>query len=86
MAIPILTDGLIDRVLQEQRRALRPPNGHGHAAWPFRAEAALATLTPEGWCQVGWIERVRQTTSRAPRYQVWWQLDTGEVPLGREQG
>jgi hypothetical protein len=79
-ATPILTDALIARIMLEQRRELRPPSGWGYAAWPFRAETALATLTPEGWCNVGWIERGNhRRVKHPPRYQIWWQVDTGEV-------
>ena len=51
-----------------------------------RAEKALATLTGDGWCQLGWIERANHRRVTKPlRYQVRWQLDTGEVRLEREQ-
>ncbi|MCA9861903.1 MAG: hypothetical protein KC432_02735 [Thermomicrobiales bacterium] len=81
---PILTDALIAAILLEQRRELRPPSGWGYAAWPFRAEAALATLTPDGWCQVGWLERSNhRRVQHPPRIQIWWQVDTGEVRRSR---
>jgi hypothetical protein len=77
---PILTDAVIARIMLEQRQELRPPSGWGYAAWPLRAEAALATLTPDGWCSVGWIERGNhRRVKHPPRYQIWWQIDTGEV-------
>ena len=77
---PILTDDLIARILLEQRQELRPPSGWGYAAWPHRVEDALATLTPGGWCRVGWIERGNHRRVRQPvRFQIWWQIDTGEV-------
>jgi len=77
---PVLTDTLIADLLLKQRQELRPPSGWGYAAWPFRAEAALATLTPAGWCHVGWIERGNHRRVKHPtRYQIWWQVDTGEV-------
>lgn len=82
---PILTDALIAAILLEQRRELRPPSGWGYAAWPLRAEAALATLTPEGWCNVGWLERSNHRRVQHPlRLQIWWQVDTGEVRRARE--
>ncbi|MFT4038125.1 MAG: hypothetical protein QM692_08110 [Thermomicrobiales bacterium] len=81
---PILTDALIDLLLQEQRRQLCPPSGWGVAAWPLRAGAALATLTPDGWCHIGWLERISQIkVSAALRHQVWWHVDTGEVRVER---
>lgn len=77
---PILTDALIARILLLQRQELRPPSGWGYAAWPLRAEAALGTLTSDGWCNVGWIERGNhRRVKHPPRYLVWWQVDTGEV-------
>src|SRR3712207_8499206 len=77
---PVLTDTLIADLLLKQRQELRPPSGCGYAAWPFRAEAALATLTPEGWCHIGWIERGNHRRVKHPtRSQIWWQVDTGEV-------
>jgi hypothetical protein len=83
---PILTDALIDRVMREQRQQLRPPSGWGYSGWPMRVEQALATLTAEGWCQLGWIERANHRKVTMPlRYQVRWQVDTGEVRLEREQ-
>lgn len=83
---PILTDALIDRLLQEQRRVMRPPSGWGVAAWPLRVDAALATLTPDGWCQVGWLERISQIKASATlRYPVWWQIDTGAVRVEQER-
>lgn len=77
---PILTDALIADILLEQRRELRPPSGWGYSAWPHRAETALASLTPEGWCHIGWIERGNHRRVTQPRrYQIWWQVDTGDV-------
>lgn len=71
--------------MREQRQLLRPPSGWGYSAWPFLAEQALATLTPEGWCQLGWIERANhRRVTHLLRYQVEWQVDTGEVRLERE--
>ena len=85
MSAPILTDVLIDRVMREQRQQLRPPSGWGYAPWPLRAEQALETLTAEGWCRLGWIERGNHRRIMQPvRYQVWWQVDTGEVRVERE--
>jgi hypothetical protein len=85
MSAPILTDTVIDRVMREQRQFLRPPSGWGYSAWPLRAEDALATLTSEGWCKLGWIERANHRRVTKPlRYQVCWQVDTGEVRLDRE--
>lgn len=78
--VPILTDTLIDRVLQAQRREVCVPNGWGCAAWPQRAAAALDTLRPDGWCQIGWIERVGHGKIKGSlRVGVWWQIDTGEL-------
>ena len=83
---PILTDTLIAHVLQEQRRLMRPPSGWGVAAWPLRVDAALVTLTPDGWCQVGWLERISQIkVSATLRYPVWWHIDTGDVRLEQER-
>lgn len=85
MPAPIVTDALIDRVMREQRQQLRPPSGWGYSAWPLRADKALETLTSESWCQLGWIERANHRRVTNPlRYQVWWQVDTGEVKLERE--
>jgi hypothetical protein len=81
----ILTNALIDHVLQEQRWELRPSKPQGHAAWPFRADTPLASVTDAGSCRVGWIERVRQTTTYPLRYQVGWQVDKGGVRLQRER-
>lgn len=84
-AVRILTDALIDRVMRAQRQQLRPPSGWGYAAWPLRAEKALETLTVDGWCRLGWVERVHHRRVRHPLCsQVEWQVDTGEVRLARE--
>ena len=42
--------------------------------------------SPDGWCEIGWIERVSQLTARAPRYPVWWHVDTGEVRRTVDKG
>ena len=77
---PMLTDAVIAAILLKQRQDLRPPSGWGYAAWPLRAEAALATLTLDGWCHVGWIERGNHRRVPQPiRFQIWWQIDTGQV-------
>ena len=71
MAPPDPTDAWIDRVMREQRQQLRPPSGWGYSAWPLRTEQALQTLTREGWCQLGWIERANHRRVTHPlRYQV----------------
>jgi hypothetical protein len=79
MAAPILTTALIDRVKREQRQQLRPPSGWGYSTWPLHAGQALPTLTAEGWCASGWIECVRQPTTRTLRCQIRWQVATAEV-------
>lgn len=85
MAVPILTDALIDGGLREQRQQLRPPSGQGYSARPLRAEKARETLTADGWWRLGWIERARHRLLTHPlRYQVEWRVDTGEVRLERE--
>ncbi|MFT4039394.1 MAG: hypothetical protein QM692_14495 [Thermomicrobiales bacterium] len=65
---------------------MRPPSGWGIAAWPLRAAAALAALTPDGWCHIGWVEHISQIKFSAPlRYHVSWHVDTAEVRIAQER-
>jgi hypothetical protein len=46
----------------------------------------LETRTTDGWCHLTWIERSNHRRVTNPlRYQVQWQVDTGEVRLQQEQ-
>lgn len=80
MSTPILTDGLIERTLEAERCRMVAHHGVMHRHWSLGTSTALTTLTPEGWCQIGWIDRSAQAGGGGiVRYRVWWHVDTGEV-------
>jgi hypothetical protein len=52
-----------------------PPGDPRCDGFPFSVEEALRTLTPDGWCRVGWVAG----RSGRDEWDVWFHVDTGHV-------
>jgi hypothetical protein len=72
---PILTDAVIDDVLRRAEREVCAPGDPRCYGFPYGVEDALRSMTPDGWCRIGWV------ASRGGRddWGVWFHVDTGQV-------
>lgn len=52
--------------------AARSPNRHRCWSFPFDRADVAASLSPAGWCHVGWIRDVRAELT----YDIWWNVRT----------
>jgi hypothetical protein len=79
---PILTDAAIDEALRRAEREVCAPGDPRCYGLPYTAEAALGSMTPDGWCRVGWVAG----QAGQDDWDVWFHIDTGVVrPRRREQ-
>ena len=70
---PILSDDLIDAALRRAEREVCAPGDPRCYGFAYPVEEALHSLTPDGWCRVGWV------SGRGGRddWDVWFHADTG---------
>ena len=77
-AAPVLTDAEIREVLDRAAARLSPvPNDPRVSVFPSRPEDAVASLTADGWRDVGWIVDHRTDET----YDVMWHAERGEGRL-----
>ncbi len=79
---PILSDAVIDDALRRAEREACEPGDPRCYGFAYAVEDALGTMTPDGWCRVGWV------AGRGGRddWDVWFHVDTGAVRTAREGG
>jgi hypothetical protein len=72
---PILSDALIDAALRRAERDVGAAGDPRCSGFPYSVEDALRSLTPDGWCRIGWV------AGRSGRddWDVWFHVDRGEV-------
>jgi hypothetical protein len=78
--VPILDDTTIATAMHQARVLGCPPTGRRCSFVPRTPEAALETLTPDGWSHIATIIDVR---SYGLSWDIWFQVDSGEVRLDR---
>jgi hypothetical protein len=65
--VPILSDALIDAALRRAERKVCAPGDPRCYGFPYTVEDALRSMTPDGWCRIGWVAaRSRRASSPAP--------------------
>jgi hypothetical protein len=72
---PILSDALIDAGMRRAEREARMPDHPRCYGFLYGVEDALRSMTPDGWCRIGWV------ASRGGRddWDVWFHVATGQV-------
>ena len=77
---PILSDDLIDAALRRAEREVCAPGDPRCYGFPFTVEDSLDSMTPDGWCRIGWV------AGRGGRdtWEAWFHLDTGAVRTAQE--
>jgi hypothetical protein len=73
--VPILSDALIDAALRRAERKVCAPGDPRCYGFPYTVEDALRSMTPDGWCRIGWVA----ARSGRDEWEVWFHLDRGEV-------
>lgn len=82
MAIPMLSESVIDEALKQAKVLGCPPDGRRCAVWSSQVTSALETLTPDGWCVIGGVEDAR---AHGPIWKAWFHSARGRsAPTCRE--
>jgi len=77
---PILSDALIDSGMRRAEREVCMPGDPRCYGFPYTVKDALDSMTPDGWCRIGWV------AGRGGRdaWEAWLHVDTGEVRTAPE--
>jgi hypothetical protein len=76
---PILSDEVIAEAMSRAERELCAPGDPRCYGFPYAVEDALGTMTPDGWCRVGWVAG----RSGRDEWDVWFHVDSGQTRQGR---
>jgi hypothetical protein len=77
---PILSDDLIGDALRRAEREACAPSDPRCYGFPYTVEDALDSMTPDGWCRIGWV------AGRGGRdtWEAWFHVDAGAVRTAQE--
>jgi hypothetical protein len=70
---PILADDVIADAMQRAEQAVCPPGDARCYGFAFGVEESLNTLTPEGWCRIGWVA----ANAGQRTWDSWFHVDSG---------
>ena len=72
---PILTDDVIAEVLLRAEQTVCPPGDARCDGFAFGVAEALSSLTPDGWCEIGWVA----ASAGRETWDVSFHVDTGKT-------